>query len=72
MITDEQLDEYRLTGTKIRVVRDSEPENDVRGHVVAWDDETVMVRKSNRKIVKLSRSHVYQSTDQKRTPPELD
>lgn len=70
MITDEQLDEYRLNGTKIRVVRDSEPENDVRGFVVAWDDETVMVRKSNRKIVKLARTYKYQPTAHDRNEPE--
>lgn len=70
MITDEQLDVYRVNGIKVRVVRDSEPENDVRGHIVAWDDETVMVRKSNRKIVKLSRVYKYQPTGQDRNDPE--
>jgi RNase P/RNase MRP subunit p29 len=70
MITDEQLDLYRLNGIKVRVVRDSEPANDVRGIIVAWDDETVMVRKSNRNIVKLSRTYKYQPTDQDRNAPE--
>ncbi|WP_127580004.1 hypothetical protein [Paenibacillus koleovorans] len=60
MMTDEQLDEFRVHGVKIRVVRDSEPENDVRGIVVAWDDESVMIRRPNRNIVKVSRAYPIQ------------
>jgi RNase P/RNase MRP subunit p29 len=60
MISEEQLDQYRQAGTLIRVVRDAEPKNDVKGIVVAWDDDTVMIRKQNRRIVKLDRRHHYQ------------
>lgn len=66
MITDEQLDAYRVAGIKIRVVRDADPVNDVRGLVVAWDDESVMIRKPNRKVVKLSREYRIQPSDEKR------
>ncbi|WP_166246472.1 hypothetical protein [Paenibacillus turpanensis] len=59
-ITDEQLDEFRIQGLKVRVIRDANPANDVLGYVVAWDDSTVMVRKQNRKIVKLDRGYRYQ------------
>ncbi|PZE21161.1 hypothetical protein [Paenibacillus xerothermodurans] len=60
MITEEQLDLYRVAGTVLRVVRDADPKNDVKGIVVAWDDETVMIRKQNRRILKLDRRHHYQ------------
>ncbi|MCD1259141.1 hypothetical protein B5M42_009850 [Paenibacillus athensensis] len=60
MISDEQLDALRVEGTFLRVVRDVNPENDVRGYVVAWDDESVLIRKRSRKVVKLRRSYVYQ------------
>lgn len=60
MITDDQLDQYRIEGTLLRVVRDADPGNDVKGIVVAWDDDTVMIRKQNRRIVKLDRNHHYQ------------
>jgi RNase P/RNase MRP subunit p29 len=69
MITDEQLDQYRLAGTKVRVVRDADRANDVRGLVVAWDDKTVMIRKSNKRLVKLDRSYTYQPSSD--TRPEL-
>ncbi|MEF3303526.1 hypothetical protein [Paenibacillus sp. GYB003] len=68
-ITDEQLDAYRVEGIKVRVVRDADPANDVRGLIVAWDDESVIVRRPNRKVVKLSRSYLIQPADEKR--PEL-
>ncbi|MCR8631154.1 hypothetical protein [Paenibacillus radicis (ex Xue et al. 2023)] len=60
MITEDLLDQYRVDGTLIRVVRDADAKNDVKGIVVAWDDETVMIRKQNRRIVKLDRNHHYQ------------
>ncbi|WFA17630.1 hypothetical protein ERY13_10240 [Paenibacillus mucilaginosus] len=60
MITDEELDRYRVDGTLLRVVRDADRANDVRGYVVAWDDHTVMIRKRTRRVVKLDRSYVYQ------------
>ena len=36
MINEEQLDRYRVDGTLLRVVRDADPKNDVKGIVVAW------------------------------------
>jgi len=59
MISDEQLDRYRQEGTVLRVVRDINPENDVKGIVVAWNDHQVMIRKMNRKVVILDRKYTY-------------
>ena len=64
MISDEQLDEFRIQGTKLRVIRDLNEKNDVIGRVVAWDAENVLIRKQNRKVLKLPRSYVYQPFDQ--------
>ncbi|NEW08650.1 hypothetical protein GK047_21885 [Paenibacillus sp. SYP-B3998] len=69
MITEEQLDQYRVEGTLLRVIRDVSPTNDVRGIVVAWDDESVLIRKKNRRVVKLRRGYVYQPYGDER-PPE--
>lgn len=66
MITDELLDQYRVEGTMLRVVRDMDPVNDVQGIVVAWNDQLVMLRKKNRKIVKLNRSYIYQPLEEER------
>lgn len=66
MITDEQLDAFRVEGMKVRVVRDASPENDVRGIVVAWDDESVLIRRPNRRVVKLSREYFIQPASDKR------
>ncbi|WP_068619670.1 hypothetical protein [Paenibacillus tuaregi] len=66
MISDEQLDAYRLSGEKVRVVRDALPENDVRGIVVAWSDTQVMIRRPNRNIVKLDRNYTYQPAKEPR------
>ncbi len=66
MITDEQLNNYRLSGEMVRVVRDSLEENDVKGIVVAWDDNHVLIRRRNRKVVKLDRNYLFQL---KRTSP---
>ncbi|MDF2721608.1 MAG: hypothetical protein K0Q59_1283 [Paenibacillus sp.] len=60
MITEEELDAYRVEGVKIRIVRDADPMNDVRGI-------SVMVRRPNRKIVKLSREYAIQRADQPRS-----
>jgi hypothetical protein len=60
MISDEQLDQFRLSGKLVKVVRDENPVNNVRGIVVAWDDESVLIRKRNRKIVKLDRQYRYE------------
>jgi RNase P/RNase MRP subunit p29 len=59
LITEEQLNEYRISGEKVRVQRDQNRENDVRGVVVAWDDKYVVIRKSNRNLLKLPRYYVY-------------
>jgi len=59
MISDEQLNEHRVSGEQVRVVRDNVEANDVVGIVVAWDMETVMIRKRSRRVVKLSRSYQY-------------
>lgn len=66
MISDQQLDYYRIAGTKLRVVRDAIDKNDVMGIVVAWDERQVMLRKPNRKVVKLDRSYVYQPAEAER------
>ncbi|MDP4097707.1 hypothetical protein OIN60_13095 [Paenibacillus sp. P96] len=60
MISDEVLDVYRVSGEKVRVIRDSLKENDVVGIVLAWDDEHLLIRRPNRNIVKLSRSYNVQ------------
>ena len=70
MISDEELDRYRLDGTRVRVVRDADPANDVRGFVMAWDDKTVLIRKMNRKVIKLDRNYIYQPYNEERKLPE--
>ncbi|MDQ0195912.1 hypothetical protein [Paenibacillus wynnii] len=60
MISDDQLNEYRISGEKIRVVRDGLESNDVKGIVLAWDDTQVMVRRPNRRVVKLDRNYIFQ------------
>jgi hypothetical protein len=67
MISNEQLDHYRIEGTKLRVIRDADEANDVKGIVLAWDEGHVLIRKQNRKIVKLDRSYVYQPWEQERS-----
>ncbi|MEI7028097.1 hypothetical protein [Paenibacillus sp. y28] len=71
MISEEQLDTYRLEGTKLRVIRDANPENDVRGIVVAWDEQSVLIRKPNRRVVKLDRHYSYQPASEQRADPWL-
>jgi RNase P/RNase MRP subunit p29 len=66
VITDDQLNEYREIGTKVRVIRDIDPINDIRGIVVAWDEHTVLIRKQNRKVLKLTRNYIYQPWEQER------
>jgi hypothetical protein len=66
MISDEQLDRYRVEGTLLRVIRDASPDNDVRGIVVAWDDEYVLIRKRNKHVVKLKRNYRYQPDTEER------
>ncbi|ULO05677.1 hypothetical protein H1230_21760 [Paenibacillus sp. 19GGS1-52] len=60
MISDEQLDAYRISGERIRVVRDGLESNDVKGIVLAWDETQVMVRRPNKRIVKLDRNYLFQ------------
>lgn len=66
MISDEQLNQYRLSATKLRVIRDADESNDVVGIIVAWDDENVLLRRQNRRVRKLSRSYRFQPYDQPR------
>lgn len=66
MIEEGVLDRYRLQGVKVRVVRDGLEMNDVIGIVVAWDDDSVMIRKPNRRVVKLSRAYDYRPADEPR------
>ncbi|GAB2696764.1 hypothetical protein ACFQWB_12135 [Paenibacillus thermoaerophilus] len=66
MVSEEELEKYRIEGLKVRVVRDADPANDVRGIVVAWDDRHVLIRKPNRNVVKLSREYMYQPASDKR------
>ncbi|MEF2965497.1 hypothetical protein V3851_06595 [Paenibacillus sp. M1] len=70
MISDEELNQFRLSGEKVRVVRDAIPENDIRGIVVAWDDTHVLIRKPNRNVVKLDRSYSYAPSREPRVSPE--
>ncbi len=58
--SDDLLNQYRLTGEKVRVIRDEMEQNDVLGIVVAWDDDSVMIRRPNKRVVKLSRSYRYE------------
>lgn len=66
MISDEQLDHYRQQGAKMRVVRDEYPANDVKGTIVAWDETTVLIRKQNRRVLKLDRRYHYQPFTEER------
>ncbi|WP_379134654.1 hypothetical protein [Paenibacillus sp. sgz500958] len=60
MISDEQLNAYRISGEKIRVVRDGLESNDVKGIVLAWDENQVMIRRPNKRVVKLDRNYIFQ------------
>ncbi|QAY65332.1 hypothetical protein [Paenibacillus protaetiae] len=59
MITEEELDGYRQSGETVRVIRDEMEVNDVYGIIVAWDEESVVIRKPSRRVVKLSRGYRY-------------
>lgn len=69
MITEEQLDAFRQSGETVRIVRDELESNDVSGIVVAWDDSSVMIRKPSRRVVKLSRTYLYQPASEQRRSP---
>ncbi|CAI6048780.1 hypothetical protein [Cohnella sp. JJ-181] len=71
-ISDEQLDQYRLEGIKVRVVRDALQINDVRGIVVAWDDDFVLIRRPNRRVVKLRRSYAIGPASEPRQSPVME
>jgi len=66
MISDEELDRFRLEGTRVRVVRDADLANDVKGYVMAWDDHTVMIKKPNKRVLKLDRGYRYQPWEEER------
>ncbi|WP_410511783.1 hypothetical protein PaeBR_17200 [Paenibacillus sp. BR2-3] len=66
MISDEQLNNYRISGEKIRVVRDGLESNDVKGIVLAWDEAQVMIRRPNRRVVKLDRNYLFQPFNEPR------
>ena len=63
VIAEQLLNQYRLNGTLIRVIRDANGKNDVKGTIVAWNEDTVLLRKRNRKVVKLSRAYTYQPVE---------
>ncbi len=67
MIDEAKLDEYRLKGELVRVVRDANPANDVVGYIVAWSEDSVMIRKRNRKIVKLERAYRFEPAQVERS-----
>lgn len=69
MISDERLNELRLSGERVRVVRDELDSNDVIGIVVAWDPTHVIIRRRNRRVVKLDRNYSYQLYSEPRTSP---
>ncbi|WP_123041183.1 hypothetical protein [Cohnella candidum] len=66
MVDENELDRLRVEGTKVRVVRDALEQNDVIGIVVAWDDASVLIRRQNRRVVKLDRKYRIQPADEPR------
>ncbi|MFC4306291.1 hypothetical protein [Cohnella boryungensis] len=66
MLNDEQLDKLRVDGTKIRIVRDALVQNDVVGIVVAWDEEYVLIRRPNRRVIKVKRQYAIQPAGEER------
>lgn len=71
MVTDEQLDYYRMNEIRIRVIRDANVRNDVKGYVVAWNDEYVLLRKGNRRVIKVPRHYPMQPLSEERMEPEI-
>lgn len=61
MISEEQLDRFRQNGERVRVIRDEMEQNDVYGIIVAWDEESVIIRKPSKRVVKLSRSYRFEA-----------
>ena len=66
MVSEEQLDKFRLSGETVRVVRDGIEANDVHGIVVAWDESSVVIRRPSRRVVKLSRIYSYAPASEER------
>ncbi|MEB3100186.1 hypothetical protein [Ferviditalea candida] len=66
MISEQELDKYRMDGTLLRVIRDADIGNDVKGYLVAWDEKSVLIRKANRKVVQLSREYTFQPFEMER------
>jgi len=67
LISEEQLDLFRQNGNSVRAIRDEMEVNDVIGIVVAWDDTHVVLRRPNRRVIKLSRSYTFEDTSQDRS-----
>ncbi len=65
-MNDDQLDQYRVEGMKVRVVRDALEQNDVVGIVVAWDEEHLLIRRPNRRVVKVKRGYDLQLASEPR------
>jgi len=63
---EQQLDYYRVEGTKVRVIRDALEQNDVVGIVVAWDDDSILIRRPNKRLVKLDRKYRIVPADEPR------
>jgi hypothetical protein len=72
VISEEQLDQFRVSGEIVRVVRDAMEVNDVLGIVVAWDESSVVIRRPNRRVVKLSRIYSYAPASEERAKPFED
>lgn len=72
VISEEQLDRFRVSGETVRVVRDEMEVNDVHGIVVAWDESSVVIRRPNRRVVKLSRIYSYAPASEARVKPFED
>lgn len=68
-VSEETLNGYRLEGILVRVVRDADEKNDVIGTVVAWNEDTILIRKRNRRVVKLSRRYRVIPADAPRISP---
>jgi RNase P/RNase MRP subunit p29 len=66
MLTDDQLNEYRVEGTKVRIIRDNIEANDVKGIVVAWNEQSIIIRKQNRKVIEVPRHYVCQPLTEQR------
>ncbi len=66
MVSDEELNVYRIDGSEVRVVRDADEANDVKGTVIAWDSESLLIRKRNRRVVKLPRRYPIQLASEPR------